>query len=44
MTISNGVVKMLNITPPANSTVDRIVDMAPDIVDKIQGIVDKFKE
>ena len=44
LTISNGVVKMLNITPPANSTVDRIVDMAPDIVDKIQGIVDKFKE
>ena len=43
LTIANGTVKMLNIEPPASSTLDRVVDMAPEIIDKVQGIVDKFK-
>ena len=34
--ISNGNVRMLYVDPPANSTLDKAVDMLP-------GIVDKFK-
>ena len=35
--ISNGNVRMLYVDPPANSTLDKAVDMIP-------GIVDKFKK
>ncbi len=43
LTISNGVVKMLNITAPANTTVDRLVELVPDIIDKIEAFIDKRK-
>ena len=43
LTIVNGTVKMLNIEPPASSTLDRVVDMAPEIIDKVQVMIDKFK-
>lgn len=43
LTIANGTVKMLNIEPPAGSTLDRVVDMAPEIIDKIQELIEKFK-
>lgn len=43
LTIANGTVKMLNIEPPASSTLDRVVDMAPDLIDKLQVMIDKFK-
>ena len=43
LTISNGTVKMLNIEPPAASTLDRVIDMTPELIDKLQTIVDKFK-
>ena len=35
--ISNGNVRMLYVDPPANSTLDKAVDLIP-------GIVDKFKK
>jgi len=44
LTISDGVVKMLNISSPANSTVDRLVEQIPDIVDKIEQFIDKHKK
>ena len=43
LTISNGTVKMLNITAPANSTVDRLVELIPDIIDKIEDFINKRK-
>ncbi len=43
LTIANGVVKMINIEPPASSTLDRVVDLAPEIIDKVQQMVDKFR-
>ena len=43
LTISNGTVKMLNITAPANSTVDRLVEHIPDIIDKIEDFINKRK-
>ncbi len=44
LTISDGVVKMLNITAPANTTVDRLVEQIPDIIDKIQQMIEKYKK
>ncbi|NLH02146.1 MAG: sporulation protein YtfJ [Clostridiales bacterium] len=44
LTISDGVVKMLNITAPASSTVDRLVELIPDIVDKIEQFIEKRKK
>lgn len=43
LTISEGVVKMLNISPPANTTVDRLVELIPDIVDKVEALIEKKK-
>ncbi len=43
LTISDGVVKMLNITTPANTTVDRLVELIPEIVDKVQALIEKKK-
>ena len=34
LVVNNGNVKMLSVSSPANTTVDRIVDMVPDVVDK----------
>ncbi len=44
LTISDGVVKMLNITAPANTTVDRLVELVPDIIDKIEQLIMKHKK
>lgn len=43
LTISDGVVKMINISPPANTTVDRLVELIPEITDKIEAFIDKRK-
>ncbi len=44
LTISDGVVKMLNISAPANTTVDRLVELIPEIIDKAQQVIDKYKK
>lgn len=37
-------VKLLPVAPPPNGAVDRVVDMVPEIVDKITAFVDKQKQ
>ena len=44
LVVKDGNVRMLNVIPPANTTVDRIIDMVPGIVDKVDGMIDKIKE
>lgn len=44
LTIRDGNIRMLNIAPPASGTVDRIVEMIPDVFDRIQEFIDKNKE
>lgn len=44
LTICDGVVKMLNISAPANTTVDRLVELIPDIIEKVQQMIDKYKK
>lgn len=37
-------VRMLPIATPANTTTDRLVEMVPDVLDRIAGFVDSRKE
>ena len=41
LVIKDGITRVLPVAVPPVSTVDRIVDMAPDIVDKIGKFFDK---
>ena len=42
--ISDGNVRMLNVLPPANTTLDRAIETAPIVMDKITGLIKKDKE
>lgn len=44
LVINDGVVKMLNITAPANTTVDRLVEQLPEVMDKVDQFIDKHKK
>ena len=37
-------VKLLPVAPPAGTTMDRVVEMVPDLVDKVTGFIEKQKE
>ncbi len=43
LTIKDGTVRMINITPPADTTIDRIVEMLPDIIDRVEEFIEKRK-
>ena len=36
-------VKLLHVSPPSNSTVDRLIDTVPDIIDKVSDLMNKDK-
>ncbi len=37
--IKNGTVRVMNITPPASTTADRIIEMIPEAIDRIEGMI-----
>ena len=39
--IKDGACRMLNIAPPAGTSVDRIVEMVPDVLDKVESFISK---
>ena len=41
--VKEGNVKLLNVSPPASSTIDRIVEMVPEVIDKISDLAGKDK-
>jgi len=41
--VKEGSVKLLHVSPPGNSTIDRIIDTVPDVIDKISDFIDKNK-
>lgn len=41
LVVKDGHVRVLNVNPPAATTVDRIIDIAPDIVDKVSELFKK---
>ena len=43
LTIKDGAVRMINITPPADTTVDRVVELIPDVIDKVEAFIEKRK-
>ena len=40
LVIKEGSVRMIPVAAPANTTVDRLVEMVPDTLDKIAAFVD----
>ena len=42
--IKDGVVRMINVTPPASTTVDRVIDLVPQVMDRIDAFIDKHNE
>ena len=42
--IKDGVVRMVNVTPPASTTVDRIIDLVPQVMDRVEAFIDKQKK
>ncbi|MBQ3373954.1 MAG: GerW family sporulation protein [Oscillospiraceae bacterium] len=44
LVIKDGVVRMINVTPPANTTVDRIIDLVPQVMDRVDAFIAKQKE
>ena len=43
LVIKDGVVRMVNVTPPASNTVDRIIDLVPQVMDKVDSFIAKQK-
>lgn len=44
LVIKDGNVRMINITPPASTTVDRIIDLVPQVIDRVDSFIAKQKE
>lgn len=42
--VKDGSVRMMNVVPPADNTFDRIIDMVPGVVDRVDQMIDKIKE
>ena len=43
LVVRDGSVRMVNITPPASNTIDRIIEKAPELMDTIQEFIGKKK-
>ena len=43
LVIKEGVLRMINVTPPASNTVDRIIDLVPQVMDKVDAFIEKQK-
>ncbi len=41
LVIKDGCVRMVNVTPPASNTVDRIIDLVPQVMDRVDAFIDK---
>lgn len=41
--VKEGSVRMVNITPPASTTLDRIIEKAPELMDTVQEFIQKRK-
>lgn len=44
LTLTGDNVRMINLTPPANTTVDRVIDKAPELIDTIEGLIRKYSK
>ncbi len=44
LVVRGGTVKLLPVAPPPDGALDRVVDMVPELVDKVTDFVEKQKE
>ena len=44
LVIKEGVIRMINITPPASTTVDRLIDLVPQVMDKVDAFINKQQD
>lgn len=44
LVIKDGVVRMINVTPPASNTVDRIIDLVPQVMDRVDAFITKQQD
>ena len=40
--IRDGSARMVSVQPPAFSTADRVIDMIPELLDRVEGMVEKY--
>ncbi|MCF0137837.1 MAG: sporulation protein YtfJ [Oscillospiraceae bacterium] len=41
LVIKDGVVRMVNVQPPAKTSVDRALDLVPQVLDRVDMLIDK---
>ena len=41
LVIKDGSIRMVNVTPPANTTIDRLIDMVPQVIDRVEEFINK---
>ena len=39
LVVKDGVVRMVNVAPPASNTVDRLIDLVPQVMDRIDAFI-----
>jgi len=44
LVVKDGNIRLLNISTPASSTLDRLVEMVPEVVDKLSDMIGKRKD
>jgi len=44
LVVRDGSVKLLPVTPPPATTVDRVIETVPEVVDKVTGFIEKQQE
>ena len=44
LVVKDGSVRLMSVAPPASNTVDRVIEMVPEVVDKVTDFLDKKKE
>ena len=43
LVIKDGNIRMINVTPPATTTVDRLIDMVPQVIDRVDEFIELQK-
>jgi len=44
LVIKDGTVRMVDVLPPASNTVDRIIDLVPQVMDRVDAFIEKQKK
>ena len=44
LVVKGNSVKMLNVSPPASTTIDRVIELVPEVMDKVTEFINKDKE